>query len=103
MKLTKSINSCVLALAGFATALADIATALVVLAVAIGNAVFWFVGDLVKAAFPLDAIITGHQADLRNSEVGDQISQTGKNVAAFITNLFRVEGRSYHWQAGPAA
>jgi len=69
----------------------------------IPTVLFAFVGDLFNEVFPMDHSIADHHSDTSDTEYVDRSSQTGNGVAAFITNLFSVEGRQYLWQAGHTA
>lgn len=67
--------------------------------------VFSFVVDLATEAFAYMGI-GNHRtdtADTADTEHVDRMSQTGNGVWAFVTNLFKVEGRTYTWQAGTIA
>ena len=66
------------------------------------SAVFMIV-EVFKEAFPLEAVRPENRTDTADTEHVDRMSQTGKGVAAFITDLFKVEGRTYTWQAGTIA
>lgn len=55
---------------------------------------------LFSEAFPAAAPPLDLSADPVGAEQMDRMSQTGKGVWAFVTNLFKVEGRNYDWQAG---
>lgn len=59
-----------------------------------------FLFDLV---FPIAGDSIDRSAPNRNTESADRMSQTGKSVWAFVTNLFSVEGRTYCHQGGGVA
>jgi len=72
---------------------------LAVLAFAIG-----FVVDLFASAFGYVAeFVDRHLIGSTNTEHTDRMSQTGKGVWAFVTDLFSVEGRTYCHQGGNPA
>ena len=56
--------------------------------------------NLIAEAFPPEAPALNLTADAPSTEVTERMSQTGKGVWAFVTDLFSVEGRQYCWQAG---
>lgn len=58
---------------------------------------------LFNLAFPFSGEPIGHDTPIRNIEYADRQSQTGKDVWAFVTNLFGVEGRTYCHQGGNPA
>lgn len=58
---------------------------------------------LFDLAFPVEAPPLDRSADAPSTEVAERMSQTGKGVWAFVTDLFKVEGRSYLWQGGDVA
>ena len=63
-----------------------------------------FVVDLFSVAFSYVAeFMDRHLVGSSDTEHADRMSQTGKGVWAFVTNLFKVEGRTYAWQAGAIA
>ena len=60
-----------------------------------------FVFDLFVFAFSYAAgFVDRHLIGSSDTEHADRMSQTGSGVWAFVTNLFKVEGRTYTWQAG---
>lgn len=57
--------------------------------------------DLFMSAFVYAAeFVDRHLIGSSDTEHADRMSQTGNGVWAFVTNLFKVEGRTYTWQAG---
>ncbi len=56
--------------------------------------------DVFLEVFPPDTAHPANLTDTANTELADRMSQTGNGVWAFVTNLFKVEGRTYTWQAG---
>ena len=85
----------IISFARIGMACAALATAAATLAFAIAAPVF----DLIAEAFPPDKATFDRSVDTVGTEVADQMSQTGKGVWAFVTDLFSVEGRSYNLQA----
>lgn len=79
--------------------LAFIGAAICMVAMALAAPVF----RLFSEAFPPEASRIDVSADAPSTEVAERMSQTGKGVWAFVTNLFGVEGRRYCWQAGSIA
>lgn len=76
--------------------LAFIGAAVCTLAMALAAPLF----RLFTEAFPPEAPAINLTADSPSTEVAERMSQTGKGVWAFVTDLFSVEGRQYCWQAG---
>ena len=63
-----------------------------------------FIVDLFASAFSYVAdFMDRHLVGSYDTEHADRMSQTGDGVDAFVTNLFKVEGRTYTWQAGTIA
>ena len=66
------------------------------------SAIFMIV-DIFKEVFSFEAVLPVNRTNTANTERSDRMSQTGNGVWAFVTNLFKVEGRTYTWQAGTIA
>lgn len=86
---------CVAAVGNAAAALQSLVTAIITMIVV--------AADLFLSAFPLATDLVLRLAKAGAVKVNVLVSQTGKGVAAFVTNLFKVAGRTYHWQAGPVS
>ena len=99
MKLTR-ISLYASCMIGAALACIDTVTAFIV---SVPTVLIAFVGGLFEEVFPMDHSAVEHRAYTSDTELADRCSQTGRGVAAFITNLFKVEGRTYFWQSGHCA
>ncbi len=82
-----------------AASIAGLATAFAALAVALAEPIF----SMLREAFPADTPAMDRSADAPSTEIAERMSQTGKGVWAFVTDLFKVEGRTYLWQGGDVA
>lgn len=76
--------------------MAFLGSAILAVALAIAAPIF----NLFSEAFPVESPPLNRSTDAVDTQLFDRMSQTGKGVWAFITNLFGVEGRDYLWQAG---
>ena len=79
--------------------MAFLASTIVDVAMAIAAPIF----NLFVEAFPPDKSPLDLSADTVGTEVTERMSQTGKGVWAFVTDLFSVEGRTYCHQGGGVA
>ena len=70
---------------------------------AVASAIAAPVFNLFAEAFPAAAPPLDRSTDTVGTELADRQSQTGKGVWAFLTDLFKVEGRNYCWQGGDVA